>query len=52
MHPNTIKYRLRRIRELPGGNPSRGDLRLQIELALKILDLPQLELDVSGSRST
>ena len=45
VHPNTVKYRLRRIRELIGGDPSRGDLRLQIELALKIMDLPQLELD-------
>jgi DNA-binding PucR family transcriptional regulator len=45
VHPNTVKYRLRRIRELIGGDPSRGDLRLQIELALKILDLPQLGLD-------
>jgi hypothetical protein len=50
VHPNTVKYRLRRIRDLLGGDPSRGDLRLQIELALKILDLPQLGLDVSGSR--
>jgi purine catabolism regulator len=48
VHPNTVKYRLRRIRELVGGDPSRGDLRLQIELALKILDLPQLELDAPG----
>ena len=45
VHPNTVKYRLRRIRELIGGDPSRGDLRLQVELALKILDLPQLKLD-------
>lgn len=44
VHPNTVKYRLKRIRELIGGDPSRGDLRLQTELALKIMDLPQLGL--------
>lgn len=42
VHPNTLKYRLRRIRALLGGDPSRGDLRLQVELALKLLDLPRL----------
>ncbi|MDQ1515102.1 MAG: hypothetical protein QOE80_932 [Actinomycetota bacterium] len=42
VHANTLKYRLKRIRTLIGGDPSRGDLRLQIELALKMLDLPRL----------
>jgi hypothetical protein len=26
----------------PGGDPARGDLRLQVELALKLEDLPRL----------
>jgi hypothetical protein len=42
VHANTLKYRLKRIRTLVGGDPSRGELRLQIELALKMLDLPRL----------
>ncbi|HKN39140.1 MAG TPA: helix-turn-helix domain-containing protein [Acidimicrobiia bacterium] len=42
VHANTLKYRLKRIRALVGGDPSRGDLRLQVELALKMLDLPRL----------
>jgi DNA-binding PucR family transcriptional regulator len=42
VHPNTLKYRLKRIRALLGGDPSRGDLRLQVELALKLLDVPRL----------
>jgi Sugar diacid utilization regulator len=42
VHPNTLKYRLKRIRALLGGDPSRGDLRLQVELALKLLELPRL----------
>jgi DNA-binding PucR family transcriptional regulator len=41
VHTNTLKYRLKRIRALLGGDPSRGDLRLQVELAL-MLDLPRL----------
>ncbi len=42
VHANTLKYRLKRIRALLGGDPSRGDLRLQVELALKLLELPRL----------
>ena len=42
VHTNTLKYRLKRIRALLGGDPSRGDLRLQVELALKLLDVPRL----------
>lgn len=42
VHVNTLKYRLKRIRALLGGDPSRGDLRLQVELALKLLELPRL----------
>jgi hypothetical protein len=30
------------IRRLLGGDPARGDLRLQVELALKLEDLPRL----------
>lgn len=36
VHQNTIKYRMRQLREAFGRDPSRGDLRLEIELALKI----------------
>jgi sugar diacid utilization regulator len=42
VHTNTLKYRLKRIRALLGGDPSRGDLRLQVELALKMFDIPRL----------
>ncbi len=42
VHANTLAYRLRTIRRLVGGDPARGDLRLTIELALKLNDLPQL----------
>jgi DNA-binding PucR family transcriptional regulator len=42
VHANTLKYRLKRIKVLLGGDPSRGDLRLQTELALKMFDLPRL----------
>ncbi|MDQ1489683.1 MAG: hypothetical protein QOD57_5802 [Actinomycetota bacterium] len=46
VHANTLKYRLKRIRTLVGGDPSRGELRLQVELALKMLDLPRLTAPV------
>jgi hypothetical protein len=46
VHANTLKYRLKRIRTLLGGDPSRGELRLQAELALKMLDLPRLTAPV------
>ena len=36
IHPNTLAYRMRTIRRLLGGDPCRGDLRLQVELALKL----------------
>jgi DNA-binding PucR family transcriptional regulator len=39
---NTLAYRLRTIRRLLGGDPARGDLRLTVELALKLSDLPRL----------
>jgi len=39
IHINTVKYRLRRLQDLLGGDPSSGDRRLEVELALKILDL-------------
>lgn len=42
VHPNTLAYRLRRIRTLLGGDPCKGDLRLQVELALKLRDLADL----------
>jgi hypothetical protein len=42
MHTNTLRYRLKRLRALLGGDPCRGDLRFQVELALKLFDLPRL----------
>jgi PucR C-terminal helix-turn-helix domain/GAF domain/GGDEF-like domain len=42
VHANTLAYRLRTIRRLLGGDPARGDLRLTVELALKLKDLPRL----------
>jgi hypothetical protein len=42
LHTNTLRYRLKRLGSLLGGDPSRGDLRFQVELALKLLDLPRL----------
>lgn len=36
VHQNTVKYRVQQLREAFGRDPSRGDLRLEIELALKI----------------
>lgn len=42
VHPNTLAYRLKAIRRLLGGDPSQGDLRLQVELALKLQDLSSL----------
>jgi sugar diacid utilization regulator len=48
VHPNTLKYRLKRIRTLLGGDPARGDLRLQVELALKLLELPRLSAAPPG----
>jgi PucR family transcriptional regulator, purine catabolism regulatory protein len=42
VHANTLAYRLRTIRRLLGGDPARGDLRLTVELALKLDDLPLL----------
>lgn len=48
VHANTLKYRLKRIRALLGGDPSRGDLRLQVELALKLLDVPRLAVAAGG----
>jgi purine catabolism regulator len=42
VHANTLAYRLRTIRRLLGGDPARGDLRLTVELALKLNDLPRL----------
>ena len=42
VHANTLACRLRTIRRLLGGDPARGDLRLTVELALKLSDLPRL----------
>jgi DNA-binding PucR family transcriptional regulator len=42
VHPNTLGHRLGHIRRLLGGDPARGDLRLQVELALKLGDLSAL----------
>ncbi len=42
VHPNTLAYGVRTIRRLLGADPARGDLRLTVELALKLNDLPRL----------
>lgn len=42
VHINTVKYRTRQLHDLLAGDPASGDLRLEIELALKILDLRNL----------
>jgi hypothetical protein len=42
VHTNTLGHRLGHIRRLLGGDPARGDLRLQVELALKLGDLSLL----------
>jgi DNA-binding PucR family transcriptional regulator len=42
VYANTLAYRLRTIRWLLGGDPARGDLRLTVELALKLNDMPRL----------
>ncbi len=39
IHVNTIKYRIRQLQDLLGADPGSGDSRLEIELALKILEL-------------
>lgn len=39
LHLNTIKYRAQQLRALFGADPARGELRLEIELALKIHEL-------------
>jgi GAF domain-containing protein len=45
IHINTVKYRTRRLHDLLGGDPSSGDRRLEVELALKILDLDEPRLN-------
>jgi PucR family transcriptional regulator, purine catabolism regulatory protein len=50
VHANTLAYRLRIIRRLPGGDPARGDLRLTVELTLKLTDLPRLSAAAGGNR--
>jgi hypothetical protein len=42
VHANTLAYRLKTIRRLLGGDPCRGELRLQVELALKLRELSRL----------
>lgn len=44
VHVNTLKYRLRRLSEILGGDPSQGELRLEIELALRITKLKRAGL--------
>ncbi len=39
IHPNTMKYRLRQLTGILGAEPGRGELRLEIELALKLAGL-------------
>ena len=47
VHANTLAYRLRTIRRLLGGDPARDDLRLTVELALKLSDLPACPASVA-----
>lgn len=49
VHPNTLANRLRTIRRLLGGDPARGDLRLTVELALKLSDLTRLSATSAAS---
>jgi hypothetical protein len=42
VHSNTLAYRLKTIRRLLGGDPCRGELRFQIELAFKLQQLSRL----------
>lgn len=49
VHPNTLANRLRTIRRLLGGDPARGDLRLTVELALKLSDLTRLSAAPAAS---
>ena len=49
VHANTLEYRLKRIRILLGGDPSRGELRLPVEPALKMLDVPRLTATVPSA---
>jgi PucR family transcriptional regulator, purine catabolism regulatory protein len=39
IHINTVKYRTRQLQDLLGSDPGTAERRLEIELALKILDL-------------
>ena len=36
IHPSTLKYRLRRIREYSGADLAQPDMRFNIELALRL----------------
>jgi len=53
VHVNTVKYRQQRIGELLQGDPSRGDRRLELALALKIGEMHRLvPEDKGGGRAT
>lgn len=38
LHPNTVQYRLRRVRELTGADPKRFDVTLELVLGLRVLE--------------
>lgn len=42
VHINTLKYRMKKLQDLLGGDPSQGELRLEVQLALKVLRLQRL----------
>jgi putative methionine-R-sulfoxide reductase with GAF domain len=42
IHVNTLRFRLRRIGELLGGNWPDGPVRFRVELAVRLLDLQEL----------
>ncbi len=39
VHLNTVKYRLKRIADILGGDPARGERRLELELALRLVQM-------------
>jgi purine catabolism regulator len=51
VHLNTAKYRLRRLSELLGGDPARGERRLEIELALRLAQMLRPTGAVQGAFS-
>ena len=51
VHPNTVVYRLRRIRELTGRDPHAPDDLLLLHLGLKLIDLTPERARITGGDS-